>query len=128
MLHRVRTVLLWLSLLMLPLQGMAGNLMLVCMPDDHGMAASSAQAGYCGDMERMPAGSAMPGGEAPDDTALSHLACGAGSMCSASVALPAVALKIPDTGPAMAPSSFISASPIGFLTGGPDRPPRPALA
>ena len=131
MLHRVRTVLLWLSLLALPLQGMAGSLMLICMPGGHDMAASSVQTDGCGGAEAMPAGSAVPGtdsGEAPEGLELSTLICGAGSMCSASVALPAVPLKVPDTGQAMAPSSFVSASSIGFFTGGPDRPPRPAFA
>lgn len=130
MLHRVRTVLLWLSLLALPLQGMAGSLMLICMPDGHDMAASSVQADYCG-AEVMPADSAVPGtddGEVAEGVALPTLTCGAGSMCSASVALPAVPLKVPDTSPAVAPSSFVSASPIGFFTGGPDRPPRPVFA
>ncbi|HUG25391.1 MAG TPA: hypothetical protein VMN83_23025 [Albitalea sp.] len=103
--------------------------MLICMPGGHDMATSSVQTDGCGGAEAMPAGSAVPGADkAPEGMELSTLICSAGSMCSASVAIPAVPLKVPDTGPAMAPSSFISASPIGFFTGGPDRPPRPAFA
>jgi hypothetical protein len=126
----LRTFLLWLSLLVHPVQGMAGNLMLICMSDGHEMAASSMHIDDCDGAVR-PVGSAMPeadNGDAPEGVEVSTLTCGAGSMCSSSVALPTVPLKVPDTGPAIAPSSFVSVSPIGFFTGGPDRPPRPAFA
>lgn len=126
----------WLSLLSLPLHGMAGTMMLICMSDRHDTATSSVQP------ERQDSATAMPGdstlsaagtiddGDAPDGGlgTPSTIKCGAGSVCFASVALPASASEVPVAGPAGAPSFFVSETRVSFFTGGPDRPPRPVFA
>jgi hypothetical protein len=130
MVRRLRTALLWLSFLALPLQGMAGTLMLMCMTDGHDMMAAVAPAEY-GGAGAMPAGSMTSNHDdaaAGDSVELPTLACDVGSVCFASVALPASPLDLPAAGPAIAPEAVVAASHVSFFTGGPDRPPRPAFA
>jgi hypothetical protein len=130
MVRFLRTALLWLALLALPIQGMAGTMMLICVSNGHAMDTSSAQTRQR-DRDEMPARSMAsdPACASADDAAdPSKINCATGSVCFASVALPASRLDMPAAVSAVAPTSFVPGSPIGFYADGPDRPPRPSFA
>lgn len=120
----VRMALLWLSLFALPLHGMAGVTTLVCLSDNDmalstvGMQATSTSPGIQADHMA----------SAVDLSNMSKVNCGGNAVCHASVALPATHFDVGSAVPATAPATFVPASVIGFLTGGPDRPPRSIFA
>ena len=138
MASRFRTALMWLLLLALPLQGFAAATMLHCGPNHHGMSAESHdhtisghrphEAGIAGDPHEM---ATDDGGT--DSSAVRHLnklakfKCSACAACCMGVALPTAALAFAPIPPAMAPDSCVPTSHAGFVTDGPDRPPRLSL-
>jgi hypothetical protein len=135
MVRFLRTALLWLALLALPIQGMAATMMLICVPNGHAMGASSAQTEQCDRADEMPASSMASdpicpavGASAGDAADPSKINCATGSVCFACVALPASRLDLPAAVPTVAPTSFVPGSRIGFYTDGPDRPPRLSFA
>jgi hypothetical protein len=65
---------------------------------------------------------------ADDLSDMSKANCVGNAVCHASIALVATRFEAPSAMPASAPASFVSASPIRFFTGGPDRPPRSIFA
>jgi len=123
MAYLVRMALLWLSLFTLPLHGMAGLTMPVCLPNGDMVLATTA----------MPAASVPPIAEAHSDqkasaddlsSKASAIQCGGNAACYVSVALPAARIDIPSATPASAPATSMPAPVIDFFTDGPDRPPR----
>lgn len=118
--------LLWLTLFALPLHGMAGVTALVCPSDDATVLS----------MAGMEATSISPGVQAEDKpmvladdlSDMSEVNCVGNAVCHASVALPAIRFEMASAVPASDPGNFVPASPIRFLTGGPDRPPRSIFA
>jgi hypothetical protein len=132
----------WLLLLALPLQGFAAATMLNCGPNHHRMmAAASAEpdeaheltaAGQHHHEMGMAAGehevaSANPSGDAPS---LAHLdkfmkfKCNACAVCCMGAAMPTAIFSFEPSPPAMMPEFFVLTSHVGFVTDGPDRPPR----
>ena len=120
----LRNALMWLLLLALPLQGFAAATMLHCGAGHQQTAASSlsksasAHQHEAGQAHRHAAASDTP---QPD---LTKSKCSACAACCMGTALPAAALAFEPFAPALAPPSFVSAPAIGFVTDGPDRPPR----
>lgn len=140
-----RSTVMWLLLLALPLQGFAAATMLNCGPNHHQMweasiatPALSHEHSGAGDHHH-PMASAVPdqtsaSGAPGDDgspvqqlTQLSKFKCSACAACCMGAALPATALTFQSPPPATAPDFSVLASHVGFLTDGPDRPPRHRL-
>lgn len=128
MVRFLRTALLWLSLLALPLHGMAGTLGMLCMADGHDMPASSMHAEQRGGADTVPAGSMTASAEDGASNGDAVELCDAGSVCFASVALPVFPLDVIGAAPVIAPQALVADTRISFFTSGPDRPPRPAFA
>lgn len=136
----------WLLLLALPLQGYAAALMLHCGPSHHGMMDQlvsvptelhhhSVEGGAHhaidiaadqGTVAVIDAGG--EDGSVHHLTTLSKFKCSACASCCVGAALPATALVFASSEPAHTPTRFVLASPVGFFTDGPDRPPRLVLA
>lgn len=131
MMFRFRTALMWLLLIALPLQGYAAATMLNCgASHDRTVAMDGSVATL---LEALEAHHHFRQGNLDDDArAAGHhhadgkanAKCSACAACCVGAALPATALVFADAGPDRAPTRFFSIGPIGFLTGGPDRPPR----
>ncbi len=128
-------MLLWLMLLALPLQGIAAAGAVVCLPN-HGMNSTAVQDEYR-DADGPSAAGAMTAMAQTDEhhamsvdgpSKLSKAKCGIGSTCFGAIALTSSPIRLATLPPGVAPASFVPASPIGFFTGGPDRPPRFASA
>ncbi|MFM9915359.1 MAG: hypothetical protein ACKVOX_06100 [Rhizobacter sp.] len=123
MLRRVRAALMWVLLVALPFQGFAAASMLGCGPSHHRVSESTAH-------EAAPAASAhgheheASGDHRHADKASKCSVCAA---CCVGAALPATALVFAAAAPTDAPSTLPSMGAVGFLTDGPDRPPRPFL-
>ena len=117
--------LLWLSLLALPLHGMAGVAMAGCPSHEAmggstmGMQSASVSSGMVADNDL--------GCPADDLSKASKINCGASAVCHATVGFSAILFGLPSALPAGAPPSCVPAPVIAFLTGGPDRPPRASL-
>ena len=142
MVSRLRSAVMWLLLLALPLQGFAAATMLNCGPNHHRMmAAASAEPDEAHEHTAavqhhhqmgMAAGehegaSANPSGDAPPLPHLDKLVkfkCNACAVCCTGAAMPTAAFTFEVFPPAMAPASFVPTAHIGFVTDGPDRPPR----
>jgi len=134
MLFRFRTALMWLLLLALPLQGYAAATMLNCgashdrtVAMDGSLATLPEALGAHhhfrqGDLDDHPraAGHHHEDGKA-------NAKCSACAACCVGAALPATALVFADAVSEHAPARLFSIGPIGFLTDGPDRPPRSLL-
>jgi hypothetical protein len=140
-----RSAVMWLLLLALPLQGFAAATMLNCGPNHHQMwkasvatqAVAHEHSGH-GDHHH-PMGSAdldatSASSEPGDDgSPVQHLGkltkfkCSACAACCMGAALPATALTFQSPPPAEPPDFSVLASHVGFLTDGPDRPPRHPL-
>jgi hypothetical protein len=129
---RFRQALMWLLLLALPVQGLAAATMLHCGAG-HQRGASSL-AGKAGSAHRHAASGAHHHAAAAVVTAavahdaaqpdLTKSKCSACAACCIGAALPATALVFESFAPALAPLAFVSEPAIGFVTDGPDRPPR----
>lgn len=124
MLYRIRVALMWVLLAALPLQGFAAASMLGCGPNHHRASVTA------------PTEAAAPGSDAVHH----HTASGdhdhadkAGSKCSVcaaccvGAALPAAALVFAAAAPPEVPTTLLWMGAVGFLTDGPDRPPRSLL-
>jgi hypothetical protein len=142
MFRRFHSVMMWLLLLALPLQGFAAATMLHCGPNHHRMSEASAPTashdpaahrhhteGTAAD-PHAPASVAVadPGAWPHDLGTLAKFKCSACAACCMGAALPAAALVFPASARAIAPAFFVPASHVGFFTDGPDRPPRLFLA
>ena len=142
MVSRFRSAVMWLLLLALPLQGYAAATMLNCGPNHHRiMAAAIAEPDEA--HEHTAAGqhhhdTGMADGQHEvtsvdgngDTPPLPHLdklvkfKCNACAVCCTGAALPTAIFAFEPFPPAMAPESFVPTSHAGFVTDGPDRPPR----
>ncbi len=140
-----RSAVMWLLLLALPLQGFAAATMLNCGPNHHQMweasigtpAAAHEHSGHAD--HQHPMDRADPGptaaSSAPDDAGspvqqlgdLTQFKCSACAACCMGAALPTAALTFQSPPPTVAPGVSVLASHVGFLTDGPDRPPRHLL-
>ncbi|MDO9312970.1 MAG: hypothetical protein Q7T97_00305 [Burkholderiaceae bacterium] len=120
MFKRVRAALMWVLLVALPFQGFAAASMLGCGPSHHRVSESAA-------LEAAPAASAH---EHEHDASADHRdadkasKCSVCAACCVGAALPAAALVFAAAAPADAPPTLRSMGAVGFLTDGPDRPPR----
>ena len=142
MVSRFRSVMMWLLLFALPLQGYAAATMLNCGPNHHRMMAASiaepveahehAAAGQHHHQMSVAAGehevdSVDHSSEAPSLPHLDKLVkfkCNACAVCCTGAAMPTAAFSFEPFPPAMAPESFVPTWHVGFVTDGPDRPPR----
>jgi len=135
MVHGIRTALVWLMLLALPLHGYASSAMLHCigMPMPPSQSADQATAAIGMDRDGgsglissvrplMPDGGTMP--------ASAHASKSSSGHCAASAACDIVAAPFPQVLAVVGPTAS-AASPLplpstgfGFFTGAPDRPPR----
>ena len=138
---RVRTVLLWLLLLALPMQGYAAATMVNCGSNHHRMAAAAKFGGATSaSAAAHHVHHGMQGSHVHDESAgsnkhdihpsdpASKFKCSACAACCVGAALPIAPLVFATAAPSGAPPDFFSIGPIGFLTDGPDRPPRTSLA
>lgn len=146
MVFRLRTALMWLLLLALPLQGFAAATMLNCGPNHHRLlvAATAEPNGGHGHsavgQHQHVTGVAddhhqsVSDGGANDLPPAHHLdkltkvKCSACAACCMGAALPTAALAIASVPPAMTTASFVSTPHVDFLSDGLDRPPRLLLA
>lgn len=137
----------WLLLLALPLQGFAAASMIHCGPNHHRMLTTAigehresrghmASAAHTHPHEMALADhhpAATPsdaGSDAPSVQQLDKLMkfkCSACAACCIGVALPPAALTFEPFPPLMTPDSFVPTRHVGFVTDGPDRPPRLSL-
>lgn len=142
MVFRLRSVMMWLLLFALPLQGFAAATMLNCGPNHHRMMVA-AIAAPDETHEHMAAGqhhhetgmagvehevaSADQRGDAPSLPQLDKLMkfkCNACAVCCMGAAMPTAIFTFEPFPAAMAPESSVPTSHVGFVTDGPDRPPR----
>ena len=142
MVSRLRSVMMWLLLFALPLQGFAAATMLNCGPNHQRMmVAAIAEPDQT--HEHMAAGqhhreTGMAGveheaasvdqrGDAvplPQLDKLMKFKCNACAVCCMGAAMPTAIFTFELFPPAMAPESSVPTSHVGFVTDGPDRPPR----
>ena len=141
----LRLPMLWLLALAIPAQGFAAAAMVHCDQSHQRMhrALAQAQAQHA-DNGQHPRGHSLAatglgvesahavqhlGTHAPDKlTDLGHYKCGACGACCSSVAMPGFALNLPETTPIVQWKLVRFQGHTGFITGGPDRPPRPSFA
>lgn len=133
----------WLLLLALPLQGLAAASMIHCGPNHHRMLATATFAHGEAPGHTTSAAHAHPHEMAlADDHAgakssgapsvqqldkLMKFKCSACAACCMGAALPTAALTFEPFPPLMTPDSFVPTTHVGFVTDGPDRPPRLSL-
>ena len=142
---RFRSVLMWLLLIALPVQGFAAATMLNCGPNHQQMWQASAAAKADPSVHAAhdhhhkavdaDAGEAPTAGQPSDDgnslTQLNKAAkfkCSACAACCMGIALPASPLAITALLVDSAPQLEGSAVHVDFVSTGPDRPPRTARA
>ena len=132
---RIRTVLIWLVVAALPVQGWAAASMINCGPAHHRMAAAThphpddAMAGEHAGHAHHAASMSHASGDHPqfgsDELGkLGNFKCSGCASCCAAAALPSTVIRLD----ALAATDFVapripSTVPV-FLTDGPDRPPR----
>ena len=137
----------WLLLIALPLQGFAAATMVHCGPNHHRMLTTAigehgaagghmASAAHAHPHEMVHADhhpTATPSGAGNDAPSVQELdklmkfKCSACAACCMGAALPTAALTFEPFPPLMTPDSFVPATHVGFVTDGPDRPPRFSL-
>jgi hypothetical protein len=148
----IRTTLIWLMAIALPVQGAAAATMLACGPGHHGAAAAHSHAG--GDTVHVhadatephihPEGHAAPGkADSPHHELTSgsesasadgndvHKAAGKCSACASCCTVAVLPTSVLPIGSAPAVDrvvAFFQAQAAVFMTGGPERPPRTILA
>ena len=145
MVARFRSAVMWLLLLALPLQGVAAVTMLNCGPNHHHLSAASGPApteahhhatheqhqhgiGVAEDHDEMASTAVHDGSPSAHHLdKLMKFKCSACAACCIGAAMPATAIALKPLRPAMRPDSFVPAPHVGFVTDGPDRPPRPSL-
>lgn len=125
MLIRCRAVLMWVLLIALPFQGYAAATMLGCGPDHHRTSLPT----HVHDEVVSAAAVGVHQHAASDDHHHPDQAskCSVCAACCVSAALPAKALVFSAAEPVGAPTRLLAMGPVGFLTDGPDRPPRISL-
>ena len=126
---RMRWLMLWILLLALPVQGFAAATMVNCAGaheqmahgTDHLYGAHAAHAAHAADSQH---------GEHADHQLgkLAKFKCSACASWCIGAALRPAPLAVLSPAPMLAPDAFVLASRIGFVTDGPDRPPRVILA
>lgn len=137
---RFRIVLTWVLLLALPLQGFAAATMVNCGPNHHLMMAAAMADTV--DSEHHGAGgqhhhevgvaadhheAASNDGDAPSVHHLDKLMkfkCSACAACCMGAAMPTAAVGFEPLPPAVAPAIYVPTSHVGFVSDGPDKPPR----
>lgn len=123
MLIRLRTALMWVLLFALPFQGYAAATMLNCGPNHHRVSATA-------DSDATPSAAVEAHSHAASadhhhtDKASKCSACAA---CCVGATLPTSALVFAAAEPAGVPTAWFCIGPLGFVTDGPDRPPRTSL-
>lgn len=146
MVRLIRTVITWLVLLALPLQGYAAATLLHCGPDHHRMSQAAELAtsdsadhvihsGHRHASGTDDAGAMKASVDAGDDAAslhhldkLSKFRCSACAACCMGAALPTAVLEFNPVAGTAAPTSFVTTARVGFVTDNPERPPRLHLA
>ncbi|CAG1016476.1 hypothetical protein BURC_01348 [Burkholderiaceae bacterium] len=129
MVRCLRTVLLWLGFIALPLHGVAGVTTRLCLSDGHDLVHAMEAAHSTTVASITPCNHTSEGMSSPSDSPkLVKVKCGTGAVCIASVALATNPLRIAAAAPAAAPAQPVPVSVDRFFTGGPDRPPRTSLA
>lgn len=133
MLIRFRHLLVWLLLLALPLQGYAAATMLNCSAGHDQVPVVLLSTAVVAAVDQ-PDPAHHSEVAAPTASAGHHhgagtskFKCSACAACCAGAGLPAAPLVFADAAPAAPPTHFCSIGVIGFLTDGPDRPPRTHL-
>lgn len=123
-----RLVLVWLIALALPVQGVAGVTMLHCAPSHH--PAQAAPHHHHAAQGAAPAHAGHGASMAHAHQAADKGGCSACAACCAGAAL-----AVPATPPALVLQdarqpvlAAVGPPPAAFITGGPERPPRPVLA
>ena len=140
----MRTLLIWVLALALPMQGAVAAAMVWCGPHHHdpaavAAAAHEAVAAQPGPQLAAPSQVAGTGGPAEmpgaDETAASSSfattdmnKCSACAACCSSAAMHQAAPKLPVVEAAAADFAALASSVEPFAAGGPERPPRPVLA
>ena len=140
--RRFQSVLVWLVLLALPLQGLAAATMINCGPNHHRMLAASVAAstesrdhamrghhphetGAAGDQHANAIGDDEHGASSVHHLdKLMKFKCSACAACCMGAALPTAALVIASFPPAMTTAVFVPAAHVDFVSDGLDRPPR----
>lgn len=133
----------WLLLLALPLQGFAAATMINCGPNHHRMASAAmadtpdAHKHAARGQHHHPMDAAGDHHDAAsndnDASSVHHLdkfmkfKCSACAACCMGAAMPTAAVTFKAFPPAMTPDSLVLTSHVGFVTDGPDRPPRLSL-
>ena len=142
MVIRFRSAMMWVLLLVLPLQGYASATMLHCGPNHHRMMAAAiaephvTQQHAAAEQHHHDMGMAYGHHEVAsvdgrsDAPPLHHLdklvkfKCNACVVCCTGAAMPTAIVTFEPLPTAMTPESFVPISRVGFVTDGPDRPPR----
>ncbi len=146
MVSLLRTALMWLLLLALPLQGFAAATMLNCGPN-HQRMLSAGNTDQIEDHHQATVephqhamGMADVHHEMVGESGTNHLPsvhhldkltkfkCGACAACCIGAAMPTAGLVIASFPPAMMTATFVSMPHVDFLSDGLDRPPRLLLA
>lgn len=124
---RLRSFLLWLVVLAVPLQGLAAATMLNCAAV-HGPSSQALDHPGHGDHDHESDAVALAAhGEAAADAGTAHAAdhkCSACAACHASAALPVAVPALPALDTAQAHPVARASAAAPFLTGGLERPPR----
>lgn len=144
-----RLVLIWLTALALPIQGLAAAGGVHCLPanasasgghavverlqtDDQSHACHSS--GPTSEFGADSAGHAEADVQQVDPTSFSVKASATGHTCSACAAccagamLPSAVIKVPSPELSSEPAATVAAEPTSFIVSGPERPPRQVLA
>ena len=140
----LKTALVWLVVLAVPAQGFAASTMLFCGPMHERMTSAAGadgsghhhSAGTNSDHDHHAAVSGQPASAAPADAAadlekadnLAKFSCSACATCCVGAALVASGSVLPLDNPADERIVSASSPNAGFVTGGPQRPPRSFLA
>lgn len=120
MLNRIRVALVWVLLFALPFQGFAAASLLGCGANHHRMSV----------LDTSDRASPASAHEHHRDAAGDHphadkvAKCSACAACCVGAALPAAPLLFAAAAPADAPAALRAVGAVGFLTDGPERPPR----
>jgi hypothetical protein len=152
----IRTTLIWLMAIALPVQGAAGATMLACGPDHHGAAAAHSHAagdpvhehgdvmephihaeghaalghadtGYHGHDRESPSGSESAAADG-NDVHKAAGKCSACASCCTVAVLPTSVLPIGSPPAVDRVVAFFQTQAAVYMTGGPERPPRTILA
>ncbi len=120
MLNRIRVALVWVLLFALPFQGYAAATLLGCGPNHHRMSVADASDWASPALAHAHHRDAA--GDHPHAEKVSK--CSACAACCVGAALPSAPLVFAAAAPAEAPATLRSVGAVGFLTDGPERPPR----